>query len=332
VYVNDDDPNGVYDFTLINSSISNNTATGNSTSPLAGGGGVYINNYALFWLSSGTITGNKARAGERVGGSGGGVLINGNTQNTSGDRGDEYGLLMSGGSISNNDSQGAVSPHGGGGVYVAKGCFEMLGGTISGNNSVRQGGGVFVAHNSRFTASGNSSITNNEGVGSSKAICNRGYTVLTGNAQADKVYLWIDDDKPGSFTPPNSFSIAQSARIQGIVLAYSGYGKPQSFNLNKIYIADIDNKTDPVCRIDFEMNLVNNYSTFADTSINVWLGKKVIDNGILDIPVDRFPLNTLVGRTATLYLSNNYTIQTNPDTDTTDTDTHTATNGILVRK
>jgi hypothetical protein len=315
VYVNDDDPNGVYDFTLINSSISNNTATGTErglgASPIAGGGGVYINNYALFWLSSGTITGNKAKAGERVGGSGGGVLINGFTEEKPDkSRGEEYGLLMSGGSISNNDSQGALSPHGGGGVYVAKGVFEMLGGTVSGNNSVRQGGGVFVASDSRFTASGDSSIINNEGVGSSKAICNRGYTVMTGKAQADSVYVWIDDDKPGSFTPKNSFWIAESARIKGIVLAYSGYGKDQNFNLNRIYYAPGSDAsgTDQVCQIDFEMHLINNYSTFADTSINDWLGKKVIDYGSNSVPSARFPLNTLVGRTATLYLPNNYKI------------------------
>jgi hypothetical protein len=290
VYVNDDTENGDYDFTLINSTVSGNTATGTSTAAgaLAGGGGVYVNDKALFWFVGGTISGNK------TGGSGGGVLINGYTapNESATKRGDEYGLLMSGGSISGNFSRGGIAPHGGGGVYVAKGAFEMLGGAITENESTRQGGGVFIAYHSRFTASGDASINNNKGVGSSKAICNRGYTEMRGNAQADSVYVWINEQS--TYAGGNAFHIAESARIGGLVLAFSEYSGP---NPNKVNIEAIDNKTDPVCRIDFEMHLINNYTTFAETSINDWLGKKVVENGSNLVPVDRFPLNTLVGKT-----------------------------------
>jgi hypothetical protein len=256
-----------------------------------------VNNRGLFWLASGTISDNRASTVSGVGGgSGGGVLVNGSTQNVSGSTGYEYGFLMSGGSISNNKSRGNASPHGGGGVYVAKGVFEMLGGSITDNTSTRQGGGVFIAYNSRFTASGSASITNNPGVGSSKDICNRGYTEMRGSARANKVYVWISEQSV--FNRGNAFNIAESARITGIVLAYSEY---TGGNLNKIYIADLTG-TDQVCQIDFEMHLVNNYSTFAETSINDWLGKQVVDNGSNPVPVARFPLNTLVGKT-TLVLS-----------------------------
>jgi hypothetical protein len=295
VYVNDDTSDGDYDFTLVNGSVTGNTATASSAStPIAGGGGIYTNNYALVWLAGGTVSNNTTA------GSGGGILINGQAENIGGRRGDEYGLLMSGGAVSNNRSNGGSSPHGGGGVYVAKGVFEMLAGQVNGNNSVRQGGGVFVWHNARFSASGTSSITNNEGVGSSKAICSRGYTEMMGKAQADKIYIWNNNPvAEGSFAnEPDTFTLAENARAVGIVLAYDDTSPgPQTRNFINILAAVPG--TDPICSIDLEGHLTN--YQFKDTNLNDWIGKTVlkVSTGLgasqtSDL-LARFPLNTFVG-------------------------------------
>ncbi|MDR2785206.1 MAG: DUF5018 domain-containing protein [Treponema sp.] len=130
--VDTDDP----EFSFMTGSVSKNTATGttvtgfttNSPSPTVDGGvGVYIYGDALFWQAGGEITGNTAK------GSGGGVLVNGSAipDNPVTDT-FPYNFIMSGGSISSNISNANVWP-GGGGVYVAKGTFEMADGRITGN-------------------------------------------------------------------------------------------------------------------------------------------------------------------------------------------------------
>jgi hypothetical protein len=299
VYVEDASPNaaGRYAFSLISGSISGNTATGSSTAPatLAGGGGVYAKGYGEVWLYNGTVSNNTAS-----GGSGGGVLINGITSGSN--RSAEYGLLMSGGSISNNKSQGSAFPHGGGGVYVAQGAFEMEGGEVAGNYSRRQGGGVFVHSDSRFTASGNSSILNNEGVGSSKAICSRGYTVMRDNARADKVYIW--NGEPGSLNPGNSFTIVGYARAQGIVLAHS------ADHLNYIDITAVPSGSDTIATIDLEGHLTN--GSFIDNDPDGdWLNQTILNGSVgnVNAVISRFPLGAFVGgRTSSL--SSRYKLDT----------------------
>jgi hypothetical protein len=290
----EDTLNADSEFTLAGGSISGNTATGNATAPasLAGGGGVYVKGNGLFWLASGTVNNNTAS-----GGSGGGVLVNANADHGA-DR-HEDGFLMSGGSLQGNESQGSASPHGGGGVYVAQGAFEMLGGSITGNVARRQGGGVFVApvtfvnpnyatisgikRGSRFTASGTSSVTGNSGVGSSTGICSRGVTQLMGSARVDKVYVWED-----------SFRIADGARAAGVVLAHT------ALFTNKIDITGLDSLADQVCRVDLEMNLVN--GSFAAVDVNLWLSKQLI-SGSGSVSATRFPLGSLVGKGTTKYLT-----------------------------
>jgi hypothetical protein len=314
IYVVDDVPNGYYDLTLVNSSVGNNTANGTARppstnlpdggeglplsdsggTPMGGGGGIYVHNYALAWLAGGSVTGNTTL------GSGGGVMVNGRAEdsNTDGERDDEYGLLMSGGTIANNNSKGSVSPHGGGGVYVAAGAFEMLGGDISSNKSTRQGGGVFVWHDSRFSASGTSSITGNEGVGSSKAVCSRGLTELMGSARADKVYIWNNSGKNSFNQEHDSFILAENARVGGIALAYS----PDNINFIIVTASGVGG-TDRIALIDLEGHLTN--GLFVDTDLNYdWLNKKVLDgtltalSAVVDTDIntnDRYALNTFVG-------------------------------------
>ncbi|MDR2746372.1 MAG: hypothetical protein LBB77_02900, partial [Treponema sp.] len=293
------------EFTLIGGEISGNTATGaasgnSASSPLSGmggGGGVYVKGDALFWLASGTIANNTAK------GAGGGVLVNGNVAS-----GIEDGFLMSGGKITGNKSTSTTYPHGGGGVYVAHGAFEMLGGEVTGNTATRQGGGVFVHWgDARFTASGNSTITGNEGVGSSKAICNRGTTEMMGNARADRVYVWNYDD---AGVADQSFKLAQNTQITGIVLAYSAE------NANVIDIVDSFAGTNAICTIDLESHL-DSGGRFAGQLEPDWLGKRVITgnnttlNAVLGISPagpDRLPLNSFTGTPSVYNMGTHYKI------------------------
>jgi hypothetical protein len=288
------------EFTLMGGSINGNSATGTATgadsngmwttSPpsIAGGGGVCVSGNGLFWLASGTLSNNTTS------GSGGGVLVRGlrdfSTPNN------DSGFLMSGGSVTKNSSTGNSSPHGGGGVYVASGDFSMAGGGITLNTSVRQGGGVFVHSGASFEAWGNSSITGNEGVGSSKAICSRGQTTLRGNAQADTIYVWnplaADAGATGGnqHKEYNKFGMGENARVKGIVLAYSAEYR------NYIDIYDSIPGSDQIGIIDLEGHLTN--YKFVDTDINDWLNKAVLRGGsgaITAALLKRFPLGVFVG-------------------------------------
>jgi hypothetical protein len=301
---NDDgDPTIGSEFTFMgDGTISGNTATGAAAGATAdgagmgGGGGVYVKGNALFWLAGGTVSGNTTK------GAGGGVLVNGNVVGSV-----EDGFLMSGGRIVNNTTTSTTYPHGGGGVYVAHGAFEMLDGEVTGNTAKRQGGGVFVHWgDARFTASGNSTITGNEGVGSSKAICNRGTTEMMGSARADKVYVWnYDDDPPPPYNPNNnqSFKLAQNAQITGIVLAYSAE------NANVIEIDDPLTGTNTICTIDLESHL-NSGGNFAGQLEPDWIGKNIIKgvDTTLTSVLDRLPLNSFTGQPSVYNMGTNYKI------------------------
>ncbi|MDR2663295.1 MAG: hypothetical protein LBC31_09890, partial [Treponema sp.] len=308
VYIEDSDNAKDSEFTLMGGTISNNTATGTSAAldTMGGGGGVYVKGNALFWLAGGTVSTNTATRG-----AGGGVLVNGNPNHdpdgAGGNDSHEDGFLMSGGTISGNRAPAGVYPHGGGGVYVLRGAFEMLGGSITGNHSNRQGGGVFVhwgdgTRQPRFTASGNSLITGNEGVGSSKAICNRGRTELIGSAQADTVYVWDYDD---AAITDQSFTLGGNARIGGLVLAYSEDNK----NYLTIATAGITG-SDQICRIDLEGHLTG--GLFKDfTPDSDWVGKQLIkDTGSTLASLvsgKRIVLGTFTG-SKTIYLTD-YSIE-----------------------
>jgi hypothetical protein len=288
------------EFTLMGGSISGNSATGTaagadndgmwtSTPPsIEGGGGVCVSGNALFWLTSGTVSNNTTS------GSGGGVLVRGLRDFLTPNN--DSGFLMSGGSVAKNNSNGNSSPHGGGGVYVASGDFSIAGGEITFNTSVRQGGGVFVHSGASFEAWGNSSITGNEGVGSSKDICSRGQTTLKGNSQADTIYVWnplaADAGATGIYQHAgyNKFAMGENARVKGIVLAYSAEYR------NYIDIYGPIPGSDQIGIIDLEGHLTN--YKFVDTDINDWLNKAVLRGGSADISstlLKRFSLGVFVG-------------------------------------
>jgi hypothetical protein len=305
------------EFEFMSGSINGNTATGSTvvrstfeapnptTLTIQGGGGVYINGDALFWQASGEINGNTAA------GSGGGVLVNSsfiphiaNSYTT------PLNFLMSSGSINGNTANASVWPGGGGGVYVAKGVFEMLNGEIAHNNAPsRQGGGVFVWSRALFTMDGNSSITANSGKGSSKAICNRGITIMRGNAQADSVYIWNYSQGKWNNDSGDQFTLEGGARVSGLVLAFADNAPDATDNRNYIYIAENNfTGTDRITTIDLESHLLDNGS-FAKgvTAFDDWgdkfLIKLSVGNAIPANILSRFPLGSFTSGGAVQTLS-----------------------------
>jgi hypothetical protein len=282
-----------------------NFTTGNSPS-VQGGGGVYVyGEDGLFWLAEGQIINNRAK------GSGGGVLVNGCTIPNDPVASD-HTFIMSGGSVNGNTSTGSTWPHGGGGVFVAKGLFEMLNGQIMNNTSTRQGGGVFVWSQSLFYMWGNSSITANNGVGSAKAICSRGITTMRGKAQADKVYIWNYSKGSWNRGAGDEFTLMEGARISGLVLAFADDPKD---NRNYINIVDSNppygsfftSGTDPITTIDLESHLTSSGSFATDATIaGDWLNRYMIKNNgnaIPDAVIKRFPLGSFTSGKPSLSLS-----------------------------
>jgi hypothetical protein len=300
-------PSDFSTFTLTGGTIANNTATGNTSgepdvSLMSGGGGVYIKGNATFTLDSGGTISNNTAAG-----AGGGVLVNGTSFT--------YGLLMpNGGKITGNKSTSSIYPHGGGGVYVARGFFDMENGEITGNTAVRQGGGVFVHWgDARFAASGSSTITGNTGVGSSKAICNRGTTELLGTTKADYVYIW---DYDGA-TPSQRFTLQDNVQITtGIALACAASESNKNFITLVGNLPDMTTETSAIA-IDLESHLEN--GSYVGTSPDTdWVGKKIIEgnNITLQAILPRLILNTFKGASLTQQLYKNYEITVTGTTGT----------------
>jgi hypothetical protein len=289
---------GVYvdtgsEFDFRTGSISSNTAAGKAIgvtaddviSTIQGGGGVYLNGEnSLFWLAAGDISNNTAS------GSGGGVLVNGSFIPENCDYDNlPNNFIMSAGTITGNVSNGSVWPGGGGGLYVAKGTFQMFSGRISENQSTRQGGGVFVWSRSLFFMDGNSSVVNNKGVGSSAAICSRGITWMRGSAQADKVYIWNYSKGLWNNGSGDEFTMSEGARITGLELAFAD--GPQD-NRNYINIVQSDRfpplyftGTDRITTIGLESRLTSSGSFDPNATIaGDWLGKYLIKNNGQEIP------------------------------------------------
>jgi hypothetical protein len=278
--------NSYFDFHA--GSISGNTATGTAatgfttnTIAIQGGGGVYVNGDSQFWLATGDISANTTS------GSGGGVLVNGsvipNNPNPS-NRPDNF--IMSAGTITGNNSKGSFWPHGGGGVFVAKGTFEMLNGRISENRSTRQGGGVFVWSRSLFYMEGGSSVVNNTGVGSSAAICSRGITEMRGNAQADKVYIWNYSTGPWNNGQGDMFTMMEGARITGLELAFADDPKDNRNFVNIVLSgSQYFTGTGPITTIGLESRLTSSGAFDPNATIaGDWLGKYLIKNNGAEIP------------------------------------------------
>jgi hypothetical protein len=232
-------------------------------------------------------------------------------------------FMMSGGTVKGNAATGSVWPHGGGGVYVAKGAFNMLDGRITDNNrATRQGGGVFVWSRSYFGMEGSASVTGNSGVGSSRAICNRGVTTMGGSAQADTVYIWNYARGNWGNGQGDEFTMMAGARITGLVLAFADPKDNRNY-INIQPVPQLNNAfftggTDPVTTIDLESHLASNGSFAKDATIDGdWLNSFLIKNGGKEIPADqaaalikRFPLGTFTYGGATQRLATGHQLDT----------------------
>jgi len=109
--------------------IKNSTITGNRTG--TSGGGIYVAKDADIELINCSINENEASGGGGIGTSG--------------------AVLMSGGTINNNN----VRWGSGGGIKIDEnGSFTMSGGYVSGNTSLSSGGGIYIDKNGSFTMSG----------------------------------------------------------------------------------------------------------------------------------------------------------------------------------
>ena len=112
------------------------------------GGGVYIFSTGALEMFGGKISENEASYG-------GGVC------------GDGQKVTMKGGIISNNTSR-----ENGGGVYLARGTFEMSGGTITKNTSKMLGGGGVYNAAGTFNMSGGAAIIDNTSTSSGGGVYN----------------------------------------------------------------------------------------------------------------------------------------------------------------
>jgi hypothetical protein len=314
--------NNASDTSITRAHFDNNTI---GAASIAGGGGVYVNGDALFWLKGGEIAGNTAA------GSAGGVLVNGSTVPDNPGADDmPNNFIMSGGSINTNTSNSLIRPGGGGGVYLAKGVFQMLDGEITHNTASRQGGGVFVWSRAFFIMDGKSSVTANTGVGSSKAICNRGITTMRGSAQADAVYIW-NFAKPtpalGSWNngSGDEFTLMEGARITGVALAFADDPQPRN-GRNYINIVQSNGQfftgSDPIAVVDLESHL-NDDGTFsvAATVDGDWIAVPntyIIKNAGQPLPANqvealkkRFTLGTFTWGGSPISLSRSYQLSNN---------------------
>jgi hypothetical protein len=143
VYMQSNGKNSIVELAMEGGSISENT-TSIEGGTYSLGGGVYMtsddsNSSAILTMTGGAISGNKAYGS---GVSGGGVYVQGGSSGSS-----SAILTMEGGAISGNKAHG--SDAGGGGVYIwGDGGSAQLtmdnDAIISGNETVRSGGGVYL--------------------------------------------------------------------------------------------------------------------------------------------------------------------------------------------
>ena len=207
----DDNGGGVYvggsEFNLYGGTIGGST-TGSANSA-SKGGGVYVFG-GTFTMSGGEITENTAT------GKGGGVYVSG-SYNGGGT------FTMTGGTISENTAAN------GGGVYVSStgsgsGTFNVSGGSkITGNTATGNGGGVYAGeddsyHKSKFTASGDVTITENKvGGANNNVYLVSGKTITVGAALEDSAKIGVTTaDTPGDNDPvpvaePENNSVSLSA-------------------------------------------------------------------------------------------------------------------------
>ena len=144
--------------TLINSTVSNNKATGAGSN----GGGIDIRSNSVIVITDSTVSGNSS------GEDGGGIyfFVNGT-------------LTMNGSTVSGNASNTAAAGAGGGGMYLFSTTTTIRNSTISGNSSNNSNGGGIAALSATNLTVKNSTIAfNDAGTGLGGGIHNSGYATI----------------------------------------------------------------------------------------------------------------------------------------------------------
>lgn len=120
-------------------------------------GGAAVDNSGAFALYGGTIRGNTGGLAVSVSSTGTFTMSGGVYLSAAGSV-----FQMSGGAMSGGTIRGNSTAANGGGVYLGDGTFAMTGGTITGNNAGGNGGGVCnVLSGGSMTVSGAVTITGN---------------------------------------------------------------------------------------------------------------------------------------------------------------------------
>jgi len=217
-----------------NASITGNTANEyNFWHSENSGGGVYVNNGTFTMQDSASVTGN-SMAGFEEGG--GGIYIENGTftmqdnasvvGNTSTYRGG--GIYIENGtftmrdnaSVSRNtttDKSGFSDRDGGGGVFVSNGTFTMQGGTVSGNITSTNGGGVY--NSGTFTMQGGTvsrNIANGdeyEGDGGGGVSNGGTFNMQGGTVSGNNAIHGGGVRVSGTFTMQNSASVSYNSAI-----------------------------------------------------------------------------------------------------------------------
>ena len=228
-----------------------------------GGGGVYINNSTFTMSGNTVISSNQAPFG-------GGVRVDGAGST----------FTMSGNALISENTAADTNSGAGGGVYVAKGTFNMQNGTISNNNANYAGGGVYIGYYGTFNMSGGA---------------------ITGNTAAQK--------GGGVYLPENSMTVAGEVTILSNVRGGTKSGSVYTGgSTNNVYLfntssADkiIDVKGDLAAGARIGVSTQNGPTdiksvTIATAATNGWIkeGNFVSDNNFYRV------ITAADGKTATL--------------------------------
>lgn len=152
----------------------------------SGGGGVYVADSTTFTVYGGSIVDNKANPG-RYASNGGGVYVAG------GDTENKY-FTMYGGSITGNHTAGD-----GGGIYSTSNNISIYGGSVTDNSVTKNGkaGGIYVSSSDTLTVGGNVNIFGNW-QGDSKESGSKSNVYLNGNTSGSSATIVIENKLTGA--------------------------------------------------------------------------------------------------------------------------------------
>lgn len=152
----------------------------------SGGGGVYVADSTTFTMYGGSIVDNKANPG-RYASNGGGVYVAG------GDTENKY-FTIYGGSITGNHTAGD-----GGGIYSTSNNISIYGGSVTDNSVTKNGkaGGIYVSSSDTLTVGGNVNIFGNW-QGDSKESGSKSNVYLNGNTSGSSATIVIENKLTGA--------------------------------------------------------------------------------------------------------------------------------------